>query len=615
MVSRSLIASVGFLLIVLLLLLYRFSASVIVDDVRELLQSAGARNIVFTAPISTQTSFSALQIRAPDIRYELGGRSWHVEQLTARLPWYVMVQGFRSGSIRLDFNALEYTSLDSAASQANLRSSMQGLTSGLANFLAAIEGLEIRAHIKQFKRAAVDGRQRPATIHGLHGRLSRHGLQLQADSFRQTKLIANLTYDAPDRDAVYSGTIEIQAQANVGRSRQSLAGRWRISPKAFQLERITGRQSGRQVLAGAAAMDWGQKPALLGAKLTAKQLDLGLLYSLVGQEDGDSATATSPPSQLFSRQELPYELLADTAIQVELDVSDAHIDGQPVLSTRAEFRAANDSMYLRATPMVLATGHAKLELEGLGLATEPRFTLVFEADGVDWSAFHPELLISDGLQLGIMDANIALRWSGLTPHEHASSLAGTFDVALGPSVLSNRYYAVMDKALVSWLGTQVSALWSRATDSGPGARKAENYRDLEIECININSVLDQGYAAFYEGLLLESKNNLLISSGYIDFHTELLGFQFRTRRKRLLDWSPASAAKFFEVSGSLSNWSYNTNPIEAAKQGAIAAAGLVWGPVTPTAVVAITEMARASRKKKPKCVPELPQRQVPSVIH
>jgi hypothetical protein len=134
----------------------------------------------------------------------------------------------------------------------------------------------------------------------------------------------------------------------------------------------------------------------------------------------------------------------------------------------------------------------------------------------------------------------------------------------------------------------------------------QKYTQLAIDCVNFRAYLNSGYAAVYNGLIAESNNNLLIGSGYIHLHTERIGFELHTRRKRFFDWSPASGIKYFEVDGTLRQANLTMNPVAVAKKGAMTAAGLVWGPLPPMAIGALTEAAKAGGQK-PQCLPGIPE--------
>ncbi len=195
---------------------------------------------------------------------------------------------------------------------------------------------------------------------------------------------------------------------------------------------------------------------------------------------------------------------------------------------------------------------------------------------------------------GVGNVLLNLTYTGTSLKDHATSSLGILSLNAVDGHISPSFMRWLDKSIVSH-GKQLAT-------EGESLAKQEEETGVSLPCANIFFALNNGYAAANKSIVIETADNMLVSSGFIDFHTEKIGFTFSSSTKKTFDWSPLSTAKYIQLDGTLSSPAISLNPQETLKKGMLTASSFIFGPV-PALAYAALDAAQNQAQDRPECLP------------
>ena len=155
--------------------------------------------------------------------------------------------------------------------------------------------------------------------------------------------------------------------------------------------------------------------------------------------------------------------------------------------------------------------------------------------------------------------------------------------------------------MVNWVGTQLASVTKKARKQTVEPTVANSA--FLVECASLKFIINDGRLEVINGGVFQLPDNTVVSSGFVDLHTETLGFVFRTKRKKLIDWSALSLVKFIEIGGELSQPSITLDRRALVEQGLLSTTSMMVGSLPPL----VYSLAKAGLKNRQEilCVPEL----------
>lgn len=298
-------------------------------------------------------------------------------------------------------------------------------------------------------------------------------------------------------------------------------------------------------------------------------------------------------SRFFTKAYIPYELFSEIEIDFLIKAGAVRYQGQPLINGEIMLSNHENTLNIDAPTLQLFGAPANLSIQAEDMHLKPVIKINAALTDVHLKRFNFVSAEQSLFDRGTGDVRISLAMLGNSTYEHTSTLKGEFIIATRETHLSPSFVEWIDKGVIS----HIKAL----TNKNPSKQHGQGQ---SIPCASMSFVIDNGYAIAYQSILLETPENLLISNGYVDFHTENIGFTFRTDSKHLVDWSPLSAIKYMRISGKLTEPKITINQQESLKQGALTAASLFAGPIPGLAYAAI-EASKKQKQQKPVCYPNL----------
>lgn len=319
------------------------------------------------------------------------------------------------------------------------------------------------------------------------------------------------------------------------------------------------------------------------------------------RQRSSSTTATDARKRVFDYTPIswaiPEDLSGSIFINIDSPVPDSLLPavGEGTLTVadqRAELVLPNLTMYGGAADVRLSIDSSITYQTGMSI----------RAELLDIDLSEVSLPVSRGafINKGKLDVVLSLRGRGASPGLISSSMDGYLIAALDDAEFSPRYSTALDRGLVSWAVERLAITSRRRSSHETGARLSD---PLAISCGSIRLHINDGKIEAKNGLVFELPDNSLYGSGFVDLHSEQLGFAFKTRRRSLFDFSAISIIKFSEISGTLGAPRVTLNQPELLKQGVLTASTMTWGPL-PSVVYALAESGLRNGKLR-ECTPTI----------
>jgi len=324
---------------------------------------------------------------------------------------------------------------------------------------------------------------------------------------------------------------------------------------------------------------------LVTGQLNIKRFDLA--QWVTPRKAAINKTTTSP--LVFDRSPIDYHLITHIDSEIDITAGAVRMAGNPLVNGRFRLTTNVNSLSLVAQEATTMGAPLDFTFVGKKLDGHPYFSLnvvVRDADVTRIGSLVGQERVFDR---GHGQANIRLAYHGATLRDHAETLDGTVALAVADAHLSSTFSTLLDKGIVSHAKGFATKNSAAAKNSG-----------RDIPCINAYWEIANGYAIVDESILIETPDNLLISTGYMDFHTEQMNYTFASNTKKFLDWSPLGMVKYLRVTGAFATPVVSANEDEVAKKGALTVVSIFAGPIPGLAYSAV-DAARKRKNGTPEC--------------
>ena len=524
----------------------------------------------------------------------------------------VVFSGGVSGSINLELDSLSIISDSSNADsiadtfQALLPPLSEPPIAGLvAELLNEISGLDIHANIKElavfirdegagnsaYQFADVDLAVSDSDI--------RASADLLEDELVTQSLSLTISHAVKLRENVdwqVVGTLDVGALASTDKYQShKLSGEWQIQNSQLTLEALEYK-SDQAWLRGDATVAYSAPSISIDSDLELRQFDLN------GGAFGPPEPAVVPSSgRMFSFDNFHEHLPNYVSADIRLYLGAIRLYGAPVANGQLKLLLEDGVVEVSSEELHILGGAADLSLEfDNSLSQLVGFKMKLEASDMQLERIQSSDDDDSVLSRGKANFIVAMRGVGPSLAHIASSLNGYVIAGISNAEIKQRYSTLIDIGVVSWAMKKISAMSGSSKDKRPSAKLSD---PLPIECASLRVYINDGRVEVSNGAIVETRSNVLFTSGYVDLQSENLGFVFRTKSRSLFDLSAISIAKYAEVGGSLKNPKLSLNAKELAKQGVLSASSAAWGPL-PSLVYSLAESGLKNSQAM-ECTPDI----------
>lgn len=288
----------------------------------------------------------------------------------------------------------------------------------------------------------------------------------------------------------------------------------------------------------------GERPKVV-AKLTSplfrlKDIGLTSYEGALDQEktpDAQVKSTISDPNKIFSQELIPFEKLNE--IDLDLDVLLEDVEGVHLDIDQVEARIIIEKGVLHVEPLQFnfVGGHLNGVLKVDTSVDPPFVSLNLLGDDVILGDFLSQSDVEVPLD-GDLHLLADLRASGNTPHELASTLDGSFDMAVERGHVKTSLLRLSTTGPFTWMFSS-------------SARKGYS----ELNCLITRFKIKEGRAESLT-LLLDTPNSQVLGQGHVDLGDEVMDFQFSpsAKQRRLVSMSTP-----FSITGPMKDPTINVN--------------------------------------------------------
>ncbi len=377
----------------------------------------------------------------------------------------------------------------------------------------------------------------------------------------------------------------------------SLDGTYKISNDSVDIQQITIAGSDLDISGNVNAKT--QKRSIetkwkLNASFNVNQLELSREWF----SWDSSARNKEHKAPLFSNTRLDLFELLD--LDLKLTLGAVRFNNQPIISGDFVATALDNELTLHSDQLVLLGGAASIEVSAVPVEDKHKVSVNTYINDAQLS----RLQITNDKRLlfrkGEADAKVSIKAFGNSAASLARSLKGYFMLASHNVEISQRYARDLDRGVVSVVADNIDRFRKKTkSDNDIPIEKGS----LPVKCASVKLIINDGYLEAINGLVAELPDNTLLSSGYIDLHSEKIGFAFRTRKKKILDWSALSLIRFVELGGTLTQPRIMLDRKELMKQGLLTTTSVLVG-ARPPLVYQLAETGLDSLNAV-ECLPQL----------
>jgi len=400
---------------------------------------------------------------------------------------------------------------------------------------------------------------------------------------------------ASDQNDQITGDIDVQAElVGAKNTKYELSSGFEITNDQIKLAGINYKKPGVW-LRGDLSIDNASKVRISGS-LEARLLEL------TDATESDDSDAAGEETRIFSEDIIDMSSAKDIELDLRLIFGAVRVNRNPIISGVLNLAHKDGKLTIESEDLYLLGGDSDFTATVQHAGEEVAMRLKLAVNRAQLRRL--QVGDSDDLLLtsGAADLIIALKGKGESTAAIARSLSGYVTAAASDAEVNQQYVTAIDRGVVSWAKEKISLLAKRKKVEVDEAR-ATGSGTMDIQCASLKLFINDGRVEVSNGAILEFPDNTLVSSGYVDLHTEKLGFVFRTKSRSLFDWSALSIIKFIEVGGALNNPSIALDSKALAKQGLLSSSSIVFGPV-PSLVYTLAE-AGIKNRQKIQCVPSI----------
>jgi uncharacterized protein involved in outer membrane biogenesis len=324
-------------------------------------------------------------------------------------------------------------------------------------------------------------------------------------------------------------------------------------------------------LTGDAAIGLGTRNSLTAA-LKSSRIDLDALQAVTDQMPEaapSSAPGAKPPAskrgdRLFSDQPIPFDLLRAADADLKLEIAGLHTGGADykTIAIRAELKDGK----LNVDPFSgdLPGGHLAGTLSTDAAQSAPPVHITLHAPGLALKSILAATH-QPSYATGNLEVYADLHGTGDSPHAIASSLDGSFGLAMAGGTIDNRL-------LGSLLGKVMDTLNSLNLVGKGGTS--------DLKCFGMRMDAQHGIGTF-KALTLSSSLLTMTGAGAMNLGEETLSVQLRPQAKM----AGTAVVIPVNVTGPIRNPAVKVNELGAAESNAGSVAGAVIGNATPLGIV------------------------------
>ncbi len=298
--------------------------------------------------------------------------------------------------------------------------------------------------------------------------------------------------------------------------------------------------------------------------------------------------------KVLSRVTFPYDILTRVSTNIKIQAGAVRYSDAPLVNGTFVLNAQDGQAEILGSGLSVLGAPTTLAWSAKNLASNPSFSVALTTEQLALGRLNLFANDDQFFRDGIGNLSVNLTYTGTSLKDHTTSSLGILSLNAVDGHISPTFVQWLDKSIVS-RGKQL------ATEDKAHANQTED-EGVSLPCVNIFFALNNGYAAANKSILIETADNMFVSSGFIDFHTEKIGFTFSSSTKKAFDWSPLSTAKYIQLDGTLASPAISLNPQETLKKGMLTASSFIFGPV-PALAYAALEAAQNQAQDRPKCLP------------
>ena len=521
-----------------------------------------------------------------------------VDELKVTMPTRMLTDGFQSGQIDLNFKNLSMVSRTANAPAADTESIGKSLSDNINEFRQQYPELEVSAIVDHVDYITRDGENLHYQLDDLVVSIATNEVVLAGkylhddDSTDQFSVQLNdLSPPASSASDQLTGNfiasvIRGEASKDDVDSGKNLSAAVLLRGDSVEFTEVNFTSPGIWARGDFSVEPVGKKTKMK-ADLELRKLEISSLFQS-GQSDEDVSTS----HRLFTHDPLDLNFTEQLDVDARIYLGAVRLNNEPVINGQLNFAATDGQIELSGEDLTLLGGESDLSLalKQPGKKVEMRFKLSTEDMQLD--RIRVDRSNAAVLDRGEGDIIIALRGEGNSTADMAASLDGYLTAAVSGAFVKRKYVSLIDQGIVSWARNKISLISKKWKSDTPSVSEGKG---LAMECASIRLFINDGRVEVSNGAIIEMPENTLVSSGYIDLHSEQLGFVFRAKRESLFDWSAISIVKFLEIDGSLANPGFGLDLGALAKQGVLSTTSLVYGPL-PSLVYSLAEAGLKGRE-------------------
>ncbi|MEZ5652270.1 MAG: AsmA family protein [Burkholderiaceae bacterium] len=401
---------------------------------------------------------------------------------------------------------------------------------------------------------------------------------------RHVRLVISDLAKEPAAPPSITGRIELETDGIESDSPNwNLTAPLKIDPNAITLSDFDLKSSAAW-LRGSLSLSHDGEHRVLEGDLEVRRLELN---AFLPDTEFDAPDA-EVDRRLFTLAPFGFAPPEDLRADVRVQLGAIRMGSIPVVNGRLQLSMDAGKTTLTSNDLTVFGGPSTLKISFDSLQpSEYSMRVRAEATAMQLDRLRPGIDQESFISQGEADVIITLRGHGSSPAALATSLNGYVLGSVKDAVVNQEYSTLLDRGVVAWAREQLS-LSSTSRPSDEPLKATDLSAPLSIPCGAIRLYINDGRVEASNGLILETPDNTLYGSGYVDLSDETLGFAFRTRSRSIFDWSAISIIKYVETQGTLARPLITLNNVELAKQGLMAASSVALGPL-PGLVYSLAE--------------------------
>jgi uncharacterized protein involved in outer membrane biogenesis len=303
----------------------------------------------------------------------------------------------------------------------------------------------------------------------------------------------------------------------------------------------------------------GEKPLRIEAKISGTSLDVRPWLTDSSGKD----TPPKNPKRVFPATPLPFDVLRDMDLEVELDIQELLTPHIALHQVKAPIQIQDGRLEVGPARATAGGGDYQAHVQIDTQTKPPTIKNSLKIDQMNAELMLKELGLGDIME-GVLDIQAELESRGQSVAELMGGLNGHVTLVSGKGRLGKLFFGLIDQGLARQMITLLNPLQKRS-DTTP------------IDCLVIRFDSTNGLAQLSH-LIWVTPDSVVVGGGHIDLASETIdiGIQPTPRQGHL---SLGSLTKPFRLGGTLAAPSLRVDATATAKVAGQIAGGLLFGPV------------------------------------